>query len=219
MGKRALLLVDIQNDFLPPDGSLAVKDGDAILPLVYKLLDEHEGQFDLIVASLVYHPAKHVSFASTHGKDPFTPIEVPQLHSKETVTQMLWPDHCVQGTKGCEIHSGVQKRLDKLSHKVKYIRKGGNIAVDAYSAFADNQYALFTDLAKILYTAGVDDVLICGLATDYCVRATSIDARKLGFGVTVLADAIRAVDPTNNEAILSELKKWGCRIVPFVARL
>jgi nicotinamidase/pyrazinamidase len=84
--------------------------------------------------------------------------------------------------------------------------------VDAYSAFADNQYTLFTPLAKILYTAEIDEVVICGLATDYCVRATSIDACKFGFRVTVLEDAIRAVDPTNNVAILSELKEWGCKL-------
>ncbi|KIM25599.1 hypothetical protein M408DRAFT_26145 [Serendipita vermifera MAFF 305830] len=209
--KTALLLVDIQHDFLPPDGSLAVPDGDKILPLVYRILDEAHAQFDLIVASMdcTYHPVHHVSFASTHGKEPFTAIKVPRLNSDEKITQMLWPDHCVQGTKGCEIHPEVQQRLDKLPN-VQYIRKGDNVHVDAYSAFADNQYTLFTPLAKLLHSSGISHVVICGLATDYCVRATAIDARKFGFTTKVLTDAIRAVDPAKSDEVLSELVNWGC---------
>ncbi|KAG8797356.1 hypothetical protein FRC17_007756, partial [Serendipita sp. 399] len=134
--KTALILVDIQHDFLPPDGSLAVTEGDQILPPVYRLIENAEKYFDLIVASLVRvysglgtaanhanHPVSHVSFASTHGKEPFTTLEIPKLNSNETITQMLWPDHCVQGTKGCELESGIKKRLEEVSHMVQYVRK------------------------------------------------------------------------------------------------
>ncbi|KAG8825325.1 NAD(+) salvage pathway protein [Serendipita sp. 401] len=211
--KTALILVDIQHDFLPPDGSLAVTDGDQILPPVYRLIENAEKYFDLVVASLDYHPVSHISFASTHGKEPFTTLEVPKLNSNETITQMLWPDHCVQGTKGCELEPGIMKRLERISHMVEYIQKGDNVAVDAYSAFADNQYTFFTPLARILHAAGVTKVVVCGLATDYCVRATAIDARKFGFETKLLTDAVRAVDPTKETDILSELEVWGCQLV------
>lgn len=210
--KTALILVDIQYDFLPPDGSLAVNEGNQILEPTYKLLDNAREYFDLVVASQDYHPVSHVSFASTHGKDPFTAIEVPKLHSEETITQMLWPDHCVQGSKGCELEAGIQTRLDKLSDMVQYIRKGDNIAVDSYSAFADNQYISFTPLTRALHAAEITDVVICGLATDYCVRATAIDACKFGFKTIVLVDAVRAVDGSQNEAVLAELQRWGCEM-------
>jgi len=209
----ALVVVDAQNDFLP-GGSLAVSDGDAILPVVYELLDKYHSGFDLIVASLDYHPQGHVSFASTHSKELFSQIEVPNLHSDaEKCTQVMWPDHCVQGTKGCELEQGVQERLDKLGDKVKYVRKGYDPKVDSYSAFADNQYTKFTPLAEILHVNKISELIIVGLATDYCVRATSIDACKFGFGVQVVRDGVRAVSQENAEKVLGELERWGCKVV------
>lgn len=210
MGKTALLLVDIQYDFLPK-GSLAVPDGDKILPPVYKLIEEADKYFNLIVASIDYHPIHHISFASTHGKEPFTAIEVPGVNSPEGIVQMLWPDHCVQGTKGCELEHGVQQRLIKRSHMVEYVRKGNDIAMDAYSVFSDNQKRP-TPLARVLRNAGVTDVVVAGLATDYCVRATALDARRFDFTTTILTDAVRAVDPIRGEAVISELVKEGCNL-------
>jgi len=209
----ALVIVDAQNDFLP-GGSLAVPGGDAILPVTYELLDNYHSEFDLIVASLDYHPQGHVSFASTHSKELFSQIEVPSLHSDtEKYVQVMWPDHCVQGSKGCELEKGVQERLDKLGDKVKYVRKGYDPKVDSYSAFADNQYTKFTPLSQILHTNNISELVIVGLATDYCVRATSIDARKFGFAVQVVRDGVRAVKQENSDMILAELERWGCKIV------
>ncbi|KZO93723.1 nicotinamidase [Calocera viscosa TUFC12733] len=207
--KTALLLVDIQNDFLPPDGSLAVAEGRDILPHVYRLLAE--GKWDLVVASQVDHPHGHVSFASTHGAEPFTSIPVPKLHSPgETVLQMLWPDHCVQGTHGCEFEAGLKK---KLGEDVVVIQKGTNVAVDAYSAFADNQYAFFTPLIKSLHSAGIHTVVVVGLATDYCVKFTAIDSCKFGFRTLVVKEAVRGVDSKATQQVFGELQEWGCELV------
>ncbi|QRW16253.1 isochorismatase domain-containing protein 2 [Rhizoctonia solani] len=213
--RTALMLVDIQYDFLPPNGSLAVANGADILPTVYDLLDHTH--FDAYFASQDYHPVGHVSFASAHpGTKPYTSIQVPKLYSSETVEQMLWPDHCVQGTRGCEIEEGVQKRLErleKLGKVVEYIKKGTNPSVDSYSAFADNQYMSFTPLVRLVYTHQIDRLVIVGLATDYCVRATAIDSRKFGIGTEVVQSGIRGVFPENESIVLEELKTWGCSIV------
>ncbi|CAE6439842.1 unnamed protein product [Rhizoctonia solani] len=244
--RTALMLVDIQYDFLPPNGSLAVANGADILPTVYDLLDHTH--FDAYFASQDYHPIGHVSFASAHpgaepytitriltrilpdyhpighvsfasahpGAEPYTSIQVPKLNSNETVEQMLWPDHCVQETHGCEIEEGVQKRLEKLQKSgkvVEYIKKGANQLVDSYSAFADNQYMAFTPLVRLVYTHQIDKLVVVGLATDYCVRATAIDARKFGFATEVVQAGIRAVFPDNAAAVLQELESWGCSVV------
>ncbi|CAE6492077.1 unnamed protein product [Rhizoctonia solani] len=213
--RTALMLVDIQYDFLPPNGSLAVANGTAILPTVYDLLDHTD--FDAYFASQDYHPIGHVSFASAHpGAEAYTSTQVPKLNSNETVEQMLWPDHCVQGTHGCEIEEGVQKRLEKLRKSgkvVEYIKKGANLRVDSYSAFADNQYMAFTPLVRLVYTHQIDKLVVVGLATDYCVRATAIDSRKFGISTEVVQAGVRAVFPDNAAAVLQELESWGCSIV------
>ncbi|KAG9097884.1 hypothetical protein FRC06_007066 [Ceratobasidium sp. 370] len=212
--RTALMLVDIQYDFLPPDGSLAVTNGTDILPTVYDLLDHKH--FDAYFASQDYHPKGHVSFASAHpGAEPYTAIQVPVLHSNQTTAQMLWPDHCVPGTRGCEIEDGVKTRLDKLKKAgkvVEYIQKGTNVEVDSYSAFADNQYLAFTQLARLVHTHGINKLVVVGLATDYCVRATAIDSRKFGIATEVVRKGVRAVFPDNEEAVLNELQAWGCTI-------
>ncbi|KZT62191.1 Isochorismatase hydrolase [Calocera cornea HHB12733] len=217
--KTALLLVDIQNDFLPPDGSLAVPEGRDILPHVYRLLADR--QWDLVVASQVRgvcsccadHPHGHVSFASTHHAEPFTSIPVPKLHAPgETVQQMLWPDHCVQGTHGCEFEAGLKGKLGQDAVVIQKAR-GTNVAVDAYSAFADNQYTFFTPLIKTLHGAGIETVVIVGLATDYCVRFTAIDSCKFGFRTLVVKEAVRGVDASATEKVLGELQDWGCELV------
>ncbi|KAF8607547.1 Isochorismatase hydrolase [Ceratobasidium sp. AG-I] len=213
--KTALMLVDIQYDFLPPNGTLAVPNGTDILPTVHDLLDHTH--FDAYFASQDYHPANHVSFASSHpGQKPFTAIQVPVLHSNLTTEQMLWPDHCVQGTHGCEIEKSVKDRLEKLKEKgkiVEYIQKGTYVEVDAYSAFADNQYLTFTDLTRLIHIHNISKLVVVGLATDYCVRATAIDSHKFGVTTEVVKAGIRAVYPENEDAVLQELETWGCSIV------
>jgi len=207
---RALILVNVQNDFLPPNGSLAVTGGRAILPVVLDLLSK---SYDLIVATGDYHPKGHISFASTHGKPPFTAIDVPKWNEPgETISQMLWPDHCVQKSDGSEVESSIQERLDQIQG-VHYILKGTNIAVDAYSGFADVGYAEFTNVPEILYTHGIKTVIVAGFTTDYCVRDTAIDACKFGFRTLVVGDAIRALYPEKVDSAFEEMKRWGCEIV------
>jgi len=209
----ALVLVDIQNDFLPPEGSLAVTDGDKIIPVVLELL-KNPDRYDVIAVTLDYHPKGHISFASTHGASPFTVKSVPPINTDgENTMQMLWPDHCVQNTPGCNIEATIQQRLHELGEKVVYIRKGDDVAVDAYSGFADNQYMRITNLAKILYARGITKVVVTGLATDYCVKATAIDARKFAFETLVVKDAMRAVDSSSDDRVFSEMERWGCRVV------
>lgn len=175
---KALLLVDIQNDFLP-GGSLAVPHGDEILPVVNLL----QPMFDLVIASKDWHPEAHASFASSHG------AEVGTLLDLEGVSQMMWPDHCVQGTRGAEFPEGLE--TDSIQH-VAY--KGKNPLVDSYSAFFDSQRKRSTGLEDYLREHEVDHLFVLGLATDYCVKYTVLDALSLGFQVTVIQDACRGID-------------------------
>ncbi|EIN14268.1 Isochorismatase hydrolase [Punctularia strigosozonata HHB-11173 SS5] len=220
----ALIVVDVQYDFI--SGSLAVKGAEDILPVIYDLLDKHD--WDLVVASQDFHPSGHVSFASTHGLSPFQPIEIPHpitggLHAQaaatgsdtqaQTITQMLWPDHCVQGTRGCDLEDGLRARLGGLGDKVHIVQKGNHPQIDGYSAFAMNHYVQFTALPQILFSHGITRLTIVGLATDYCVRATAIDARKFHFDVDVVRDGVRGVDISSEESVLRELEQWGCKII------
>ncbi|GJJ07553.1 hypothetical protein Clacol_001755 [Clathrus columnatus] len=162
------------------------------------------------------HPKGHISFASTHGAKPFTTIYVPKPECKdETLTQMLWPDHCVQGTSGSELEAGVKYRLEALEpQKVFYIKKGTRQDVDSYSAFADIGYTRFTALSRVLHQGGVTDIDVVGVALDYCVRSTIIDACKFGFNVRLLRKGTKSVDPAREQEVLNELDKdWGVQIV------
>lgn len=176
---KALIVVDIQNDFLP-EGSLAVTDGDSIIPKVNALLK----YFDFVVATQDWHPIDHESFASRHpDKKPGDKIV---LHGLD---QVLWPDHCIQQTTGAEFSD----RLD-ISQFNKIFQKGTDIHIDSYSGFFDNGKKKDTGLHDYLIKKGVDEVFIVGLATDYCVKFTAIDAVELGFKTNVIADATKAVD-------------------------
>jgi len=157
---RALILVDIQNDFLP-GGSLAVPDGDAVVPVANAV----KGRFDLVVATQDWHPAEHGSFASSHpGTKPGETGELVGL------PQVFWPDHCVQGSDGARLH----RDLDL--HAVTIFRKGTDPEIDSYSAFFDNAHRKATGLGDYLNSQGVTDVFILGLATDYCVKFTALDS-------------------------------------------
>jgi nicotinamidase/pyrazinamidase len=176
---RALLLVDIQNDFMP-FGTLPVPDGDAVVTVANALAP----RFGLVIATQDWHPADHGSFASAHPGT--SPGEVIDLGG---VDQVLWSDHCVQNTPGASFHSALG--VGSIDHVV---RKGTNPAIDSYSAFYDNGHLRDTGLAEYCRVHGVDELVVCGLATDYCVKYTVLDAIGLGFGVTVIADGCRAVD-------------------------
>jgi len=196
---RALLLIDIQNDFMP-FGSLPVTDGDGVVPVANAIAPS----FDLVVATQDWHPAGHASFASSHpGHAQGEVIDV------GGAPQVLWADHCVQNSPGASFHSGLDvAAIDAL------IRKGTDTAIDSYSGFFDNNHAKDTGLAAYLQERGVDEVWIAGVATDYCVKYTALDGRREGFAVVVVQDGCRAVDlaPDDGDRALEEMAAAGCRL-------
>jgi nicotinamidase/pyrazinamidase len=175
----ALIVVDVQNCFTP-GGSLAVKQGDEIIPLINRLARA----FQNVVLTQDWHTPGHISFASSHtGKKPFESVELP--YGK----QILWPDHCVQGTDGAAIHKDIN-----IPHAQLIIRKGFNRSVDSYSAFVEADGRSKTGLDGYLNTRGIKTVYVVGLATDFCVAWTAMDARKLGLAAAVIEDACRGID-------------------------
>lgn len=199
---KALLLVDIQNGFCP-GGNLAVPEGDEIVALANQLIGS--GKYDLIVASQDWHPADHGSFASSHpGKNPF---EIGTLGGKP---QMLWPDHCVQGTRDAELHPELRTaEIDLI------LQKGEDRNIDSYSAFRDNAQDAHTGLAEFLKEREITELDICGLATDYCVRFTALDAVELMPSVKVrfIEDASRGITPDGVEAAITEMRVEGIEII------
>lgn len=177
--RDAFVAIDLQNDFCP-GGALAVADGDAVVPRVNALVR----RFDHVVFTQDWHPRGHASFASSHpGRAPFETIDL------AGITQTLWPDHCVQGTAGAALHPEVDATGAQL-----VIRKGCRRELDSYSAFFENDRATPTGLAGYLRELGLARVFLAGLATDYCVTWSALDARRLGFQAVVLLDACRAID-------------------------
>lgn len=195
--KKALLVVDLQNDFLP-GGALPVREGDQIIPLIDVLLTH---SFDLVVASRDFHPKDHLSFASQHSK---LPGDIIKLHGHD---QILWPDHCVQGTAGADLAKNWD--VDKI------IYKGTNREYDSYSAFFDNERVQSTGLHDYLKTNGVTDLYIAGLATDYCVKFSALDALKLGYRVFIIQDACRGVNLKENDVqnALDEMEQAGAKLI------
>jgi nicotinamidase/pyrazinamidase len=175
----ALIIVDMQNDFCP-GGALAVPNGDEIVPLVNRLA----AGFPHVVLTQDWHPVGHLSFASAHpGRQPFETIEL------DYGTQVLWPDHCVQGTRGAEFHPALETAKAEL-----VLRKGFRKAIDSYSAFRENDRRTTTGLAGYLRERQIRRLWLCGLATDYCVAYSAVDGREEGFETTVLLAACRAID-------------------------
>ena len=175
----ALLVIDVQNCFIP-GGSLAVKEGDAIVPVINKL----SKSFANVVVTQDWHTADHVSFASQHpGKKPFETVKL------KYGTQVLWPDHCVQGTEGAALHKDLS-----IPHAQLMIRKGFHKDTDSYSAFLEADRTTATGLAGYLKARGIKRVYLAGLATDFCVAWSALDARKAGFEAAVIEDACRGID-------------------------
>jgi len=180
-----LLVVDVQNDFLP-GGALAVPGGDAVVPLVNRLA----GRFAHVVLTQDWHPPAHRSFATSHpGKAPFDTVMLPYGE------QVLWPDHCVQGTRGAALSAALA-----IAHAELVIRKGFRRDIDSYSAFREADRATPTGLAGYLRERGLSRVFIAGLATDFCVAWSAADAREAGFEVFVVEDACRAIDTAGSLA-------------------
>lgn len=176
---QALVVIDVQNDFCP-GGALAVAGGDDIVQGINALMND----FDSVILTQDWHPAGHSSFASSHtGKSPLNLIDMPYG------PQVLWPDHCIQGSLGAKFHMELhQDRADMI------IRKGYNPAIDSYSAFFENDHETPTGLEGYLRTRGITRVTMVGLALDFCVNYSAVDAAKLGFDVTVRQDLCRAID-------------------------
>jgi len=211
--KPALVVVDLQEDFCPPNGSLAVQGGREIVSTVNKLLSF---PFALKIATKDFHPQDHISFASNHSPPNNKPFETMitinnPLNSEETETTRLWPDHCVQGTLGAELIPELD--IEKVQHTVE---KGQDKRVEMYSAFADpftKPTISRSKLADILHDAGISDVYIAGLAMDYCVKYTALDSVKEGFNTLVIGEATKAVDPTAVDDVYRELEKAGVKFV------
>ena len=198
---RALLLIDIQNDFLPA-GALPVPEGNQVVAVANRLMD----QFDLVIATQDWHPADHGSFAANHaGQTPGAMIDLNGL------PQILWPVHCVQGTPGAELHP----RLNR-ARIARIFQKGLDPEVDSYSGFFDNGRRSSTGLAEYLRGQGVTDVYICGLATDYCVKATALDAVGLRFKTHLLEDGCRGVELREGDMrrAVEEMRQKGVVITP-----
>lgn len=197
---KALLIVDMQYDFLP-GGALGVQGGDQIVPIINQLQEK----FDFIVATQDWHPADHGSFATNYqGKNPGDYV---QLGNEQ---QVLWPVHCVQESKGAMFHQD----LDQSKWR-KIFKKGTNSYVDSYSGFFDNDRRQDTGLSKFLADNGVEEVVVTGIATDYCVKFTVLDAIKEGFEATVVKDATKAVNlkPDDFDLAIKEMVKAGAEVV------
>ena len=198
--KRALLLVDLQYDFLP-GGALAVKEGDQVIAIANQLLSK----FDLVVASQDWHPREHFSFASNHpGK------KVGEFVRVGEVDQILWPDHCVQNSHGARLVKELEtETIDRI------FPKGTNPQIDSYSAFFDNLHLQSTGLGDYLKQERVNEIFVMGLATDYCVLFTVIDGLKLGFKMFVVKDGCRAVNlrPNDGERALGAMQAEGATLL------
>ena len=197
---KALILVDLQNDFIP-GGALPVPEGDAVIPLANRMQD----CFELVVATQDWHPADHGSFAVNHpGGKPGDVIDLNGLK------QILWPVHCVQNTRGADLARGlITDRLKRI------FRKGTDPGIDSYSGFYDNGHRKDTGLGDYLKGKGVTDVYILGLATDYCVKLTALDACQLGFATFLIEDACRGVDLKHGDVAqaIEDMKQAGVTVL------
>ena len=195
---RALILVDLQYDFCP-GGALAVARGDETIAVARHVIPK----FDIVVATQDWHPATHGSFAATQGR------AVGELGELGGLPQVMWPTHCVQGTHGAELHADLPRAA--IAH---VSQKGTDPAIDSYSGFFDNGHQRATDLEAWLRARGVTELGVLGLATDYCVKFTALDAKALGFDVTLIEDGCRAVDlaPGDGARAIEAMRAAGVRV-------
>ncbi|MEX0956873.1 MAG: bifunctional nicotinamidase/pyrazinamidase [Rhizobiaceae bacterium] len=199
MADEALIVIDVQKDFCP-GGALAVENGDQVVPVINSLIE----RFDHVLLTQDWHPAGHSSFASEHpGKEPFGTVAMPYGE------QTLWPDHCIQGSPGAEFHPELRWTKAEL-----VVRKGFRKAVDSYSAFFENDHTTPTGLGGYLKERGIAKLTMAGLATDFCVAYSALDAAKLGFSVTVVMEGCRAIDLGGSLAAMTEkMKEAGVALV------
>jgi len=200
--KHGLIITDVQNDFCP-GGALAVAEGDRIIPDINRLSE----RFDKVIATQDWHPPGHVSFATTHHRNPYEVIQI------DGIEQVLWPEHCVPGTLGADFHRDLDLREVDL-----IIRKGSDPRLDSYSVFLENDKRTATGLHYYLKGLGIEQVYLCGLATDYCVHFSALDALRMGFKVAVLLDVCKGVDvPAGNVArAVADMAAKGVRILSHI---
>ncbi|OGT45332.1 MAG: nicotinamidase [Gammaproteobacteria bacterium RIFCSPHIGHO2_12_FULL_41_20] len=198
--KKAFIIVDLQNDFCH-GGSLAVPDANAVIPVINQL----QPYFDLIIATKDWHPQDHTSFATNHPG-----YKVGDVVTVDAIPQVLWPCHCIQNTPGSDFH--VQLDTSKIN---KIIFKGADKAIDSYSAFFDNAHRRETGLKDYLHDRHVDELYLAGLATDYCVKYTALDALALGYRVNIIEDACRgvALHPGDIAKAIEEMQAAGANII------
>ena len=196
--QHALIVIDVQNDFCP-GGALAVPEGAAIVDGINALMEDAEA----VILTQDWHPAGHSSFASSHaGRNPYDMIEMPYG------PQVLWPDHCIQGSAGAEFHQTLNKNAADL-----IIRKGFNPGIDSYSAFFENDHKTPTGLEGYLRTRGITRLTMVGLALDFCVNYSAVDAARSGFDVTVRSDLCRAIDLNGSlDAALTAMRASGVKV-------
>ena len=196
---NALLIVDLQNDFCE-GGALEVPDGSTIVPTINKLIES----FDAVIQTQDWHPAGHASFASSHnGKDPYDTIEM------DYGTQVLWPDHCVQGSEGAEFHPDLNTTKTQV-----IIRKGFRPEIDSYSAFYENDQETKTGLTGYLKTRGISDLYAVGLATDFCVKWSVLDGLKEGFKLQIVKDAVKGIDIDGSvDEAWNEMRAEGVNVI------
>jgi nicotinamidase/pyrazinamidase len=200
---KALLLIDLQNDFVP-GGALAVANGDQTIEIANQLLSEKGRLFDIAVATQDWHPSNHKSFAANNG------AEVGSMGTLGGLPQVMWPTHCVQGSSGAEFVKSLEiRKVDKI------VQKGTDPQIDSYSGFFDNGHKKATELASYLKSQNVDEVIVMGLATDYCVKFTALDARELGLKTTLIRDGSRAVNlhPGDEQKAIDEMVSHGVRLM------
>ena len=194
----ALIIIDVQNDFCP-GGALAVQDGDEIIEPINGAQEE----FDTIILTQDWHPKEHSSFASNNGAEVYSNKEM------DYGLQILWPDHCIRGSKGANFHKNLNTNNSDL-----ILRKGCNPKIDSYSAFFDNDHETPTGLYGYLQSRGVDTIYLCGLALDFCVYFSAIDGIKLDFKVNVIKDACRAIDLEGSlDKSLNDMKNQGVNLI------
>lgn len=197
--QSALIVVDVQNDFCP-GGALAVPHGDEVVPVANALMEK----FPHTVLTQDWHPRGHVSFASATGKPPYS------LDEATSPPRVLWPDHCIAGTKGADFHPGLKTESGGL-----ILRKGTDPRLDSYSAFFENDGITATGLSGWMNAMGIGSVIVVGLATDYCVKATALDARRLGLEVKIVEEGVRGVEasPGDVEKAFEAMAHAGCDII------
>uniref|UniRef100_A0A6A7FYU1 nicotinamidase n=1 Tax=Hirondellea gigas TaxID=1518452 RepID=A0A6A7FYU1_9CRUS len=201
----ALIIVDVQNDFCPPKGSLQVAGGLEAIDVINQIRKDNE--FKTIILTQDFHPQNHSSFHSNNAHHPKASLFQP-LDLGNGKSQVMWPDHCVQGSKGCEFHPKLVRQDSDI-----IVQKGKHVEVDSYSGFFDNDHKSKTDLHDILKENGITDVFVVGLAYDYCVGYTAIDAHQLGYKTRVIEDATRAVAEDSKIERINEMKALGIDIL------